>query len=144
MIIIASKQEKELLENLRRFKTFTTGEAESVPVITAEVVKLKRQLADLEIQRDKKQEDFDKRERELRHMIGLEKKRQEFEIQKTTGEVSLKVREEALKAEQKRFTEQLAFNTERFSAAEKNLKDILAEIIKRLPNVNMEVTRKTR
>ena len=139
MILIRNKEEVELVKNLRAL-----GDVGTAAEKHKRILELEKQIADLEIQKSRKQESFEKQERELRHMIGLERKRQEFEIEKATSEVSIKVREEALKAEQKRFAEQLAFNTERFNKAEENLKSILGEIIQRLPNVNMEVTRKSR
>jgi hypothetical protein len=138
MIIIASKQERDLLQRLRRIGTSEDKEG----ALSAEIITLKRQINDLEISKSKKQEDFDKQERELRHMIGLEKKRQEFEIETAKKETAISVREENLKFEKQRFEEQLKFNTQRFETMEKYLKGMFSDVLARLPNVNMEIKRK--
>ena len=60
-----------------------------------QIISLKKQITELDISRDKKKEDFDRREREINHMIGLEKKRQEFEIEQSVENARLEVREDA-------------------------------------------------
>lgn len=135
MIILASKQERELLTRLRAI-----GDgAESVTSLSAEVLKLKQQISDLQIQKSKLTEDHAREDRELRHMIGLEKKRQAVEIEQATREAKLAVREENLLHERKEFERQLAFNTERFQSMEKYLKEMFSDVLKRLPNVNVKM-----
>jgi hypothetical protein len=136
MILIASKEEKELIQRLRKL--------ESPIKLSEELVALKKEIADLEIKKGRVEEQHAKEERELRHMIGLEKKRQEFEVKQAKEETGLKVREENLKAEKSRFEEQLKFNNERFEKMESYLKDMLKNILDRLPNVNMDITRRGR
>lgn len=133
MIFILSKQEQELVKRLRAL--------EPVSELTAEVIRLKRELVSLEIDKSKQKEEHAKEERELRHMIGLEKKRQEVEITQAKRETTLIVREENLKTDKARFEEQLKFNTERFVTMEKYLKDMVGQILDRLPNVNLEIQR---
>ena len=135
MILIASREEKELIQRLR-----TLGPLSDVGPLSAEVLTLKRQIAELEINKAKIEEEHATRDRELRHMIGLEKKRQEVEIAQAKKDTELTVREGNLAAEKTRFEEQLKFNTERFSTMEKYLKDMLTDILKRLPNVSMKIT----
>lgn len=134
MIVIASKEEKELIKRLREF--------EKPAELIAEVNRLKRELSALEIDKAKIKEAHEREERELRHMIGLEKKRQEFETKKASEEAVLKVREENLKVEKARFEQHLKFNTERFEKMETYLKDMFSDVLKRLPNVNVELNRK--
>lgn len=148
MIVFVSKQEKELVERLRSLGPSTDFNG---PVLSAEVLSLKRQIADLEISKGKLLEDFEKRERELRHMVGLEKQRQEAEraqakiaTEQVAKEAVISVREENLAADKKRFEEQLAFNTERFATMETYLKEMMSDILERLPNVNFAITKKTR
>lgn len=137
MIIIRNKDERKLVSALRDFASL-----EDYAKKHKEILELEKKIQDLEVSKSRIVEDNEKRERELRHMIGLERKRQEFEIESAKRQTTLDVREENLKADQKRFAEQLAFNTERFEKAADDSKQILAEIIKRLPNVNMEVKRR--
>src|SRR5438132_759868 len=110
MIVIVSKEEKELIERLRKL--------EPVSALSEQVLTLKRSIADLEIQKSKREEEHAKQERELRHMIGLEKKRQEVEIAQSKKDTELTVREGNLAADKKRFEENLKFNTERFEKME--------------------------
>jgi len=143
MIFILGRRERELIERLR-----SIGGAAGAAGLTDEVLSLKRQIADLHVQRSQITEDFEKRERELRHMVGLERQRQEEErkqqvvkIDQASAAARLEVREANLVAEKERFEEQLTFNTERFATMEKYLKDMLADILARLPNVNVDVRR---
>ena len=140
MILIASREEAELLKRLRSIQT----NPESTTALSDEVLRLKKQIVDLEINRDKLKETHEREDRELRHMIGLEKKRQEVEMALATREAKLAVREENLANERKEFERQLAFNTERFSTMEKYLKEMFTDVLGRLPNVNMEITKRGR
>ena len=138
MIIIASREEKELLERLRGFER---DEGRRSSTYMQQVASLRAEIETLTIERDRKKEQHERQERELRHMIGLEKKRQEVEIEQAKKETSLTVREANLAADTKRFEEQLKFNTARFETMEKYLKEMLADILARLPNVNLELKR---
>lgn len=135
MIVIASKEEKELLERLRKLPV------DSISALTADAVKLKQEIAKLEIEKAQKQEQHAREERELRHMIGLEKKRQEVEMTQAKRDTELSVRESNLKTEREQFEKNLKFNTDRFQAMESYLKDMMKEILTRLPNVNLELGR---
>lgn len=139
MIVIASKEEKELIQRLRE----VGGEANNLKQgeLSAEIIRLKTQISDLEIAKSKIKETHEREERELKHMVGLEKKRQEFEIDKAKKEVSIQIREENLKAQTERFEENLKFNTERFEKMETYLKDMFSDVLERLPNINMEISK---
>ena len=134
MIVLLGRNEQEMV---RRLRDLTPASEHLIQIET-----LKRQIADLEIAKSKIDEQHAREDRELRHMIGLEKKRQAVEIEQAKKDTELSVREGNLAAEQTRFEEQLKFNTERFSTMEKYLKDMLADILQRLPNVTMEIKRK--
>jgi hypothetical protein len=139
MIILASKNESEILKRLREL-----GGIESASTLTAEVITLKKRIVDLEIQEAKIKEAHEREDRELRHMIGLEKNRQAVEIAQAKRETELDVREGNLKAERERFEEHLKFNTERFTTMEKYLKEMFSDVLKRLPDVNLEITKRAR
>lgn len=131
---------KAVLDDLKSKHREVTREIE----LADEIVRLKVEVNDLEIARSKKEEVFDRERRELTHMIGLEKKRQEFEIAAAKREAALVVREENLNAEKVEFERQLRFNTERFEKMETYLKDILGEVLNRLPDVNVEIRKGTK
>lgn len=138
MIVILSKEERELLDRLRKLER---QDADKRAEYLTQIHQLREQIETLTIEKGRKQEEHDKQERELRHMIGLEKKRQEFEIEQAKKEAGLKIREENLAADKKRFEEQMAFNTARFEKMETYLKEMLSDILARLPNVNVEMKR---
>jgi hypothetical protein len=106
--------------------------------LSDKILGLKKQVVELEIQRDKKQEEFDRRDRELTHMIGLEKKRQEVETKQAVTAAGLSVREENLKADKDRFDKEMKFREERFTEEVGYLKGMVAQILERLPTVNVD------
>ena len=134
MIFIHSKEEKDILKQLRSLRGL-----DDVSALQAETIALKKKVTDLEIQRSQKQEEWDKGDRELRHMIGLEKKRQEFEIEQAKKETMVTVREENLAADKTRFSEEMKFQRERFEKEVSYLKEMMGDILERLPNINMEI-----
>lgn len=103
---------------------------------------LKKKVADLEVQKSKKEEEFARREREVEHMVGLERKRSEFEKESAKRDATLSVREENLKAEQKRFTDQMAFHDKRFTEEVGYLKDMIGRVLEAIPSVAPESPRK--
>ena len=141
MIVIVSKEEKEILERLRRFES---DETDRRSAYLKQVTDLRAEIETLKIEKGRKHEEHAKEERELRHMIGLEKKRQEFEIEQARKETSLTVREENLAAEKTRFTEQMKFHEDRFKEEVGYLKGMVKEVLDRLPNINMEIEKRGR
>lgn len=129
------------IERLTREVAALRGERKAVSELSGleeRIVALKRQVSDLEISRDKKQEDFDRRERELTHMIGLEKKRQEVELKQASQAATLAVREENLKAEKGQFEAQMKFRETRFDSEVKYLQELMSQILERLPTVTVD------
>jgi len=109
-------------------------------VLLNSVTDLKKQIADLEIQRDKKQEEFARREREVEHKVGLERKRQEFEIAAAKRETGLAVREENLSADKDRFKTEMDFQRQLLESEVKSLRELVAEMLKRLPSAEIITT----
>ena len=123
-----SSKEQRLLEDLREH-------AKGLELATS-VLNLKKQINDLEIDKSKLKEQHEKEERELRHMIGLEKKRQEFEIEQSKRETKLTVQQENLAADKKRFEDQMKFHETRFTEEVSYLKEMIGNVLERLPNVS--------
>lgn len=143
MIIIASREEKELLKRLRALGAL--DDSDKVTKLSGDVLKLKEEVAALELAKARQREEFEKTERELKHMVGLEQKRQHVEreqaaveLEQATKAAKLEVREENLAADKKRFEEQLKFNTSRFEKMESYLKGMLDNILERLPTVTVD------
>lgn len=135
---------EQLLDEIRQLKTEVVGlrgerDAMREEISLADRVKeLKKQIADLEVDRSRLEEKHQREKREVEHMVGLEKKRQSFEIEQARRETEIKVREENLTADRQRFTEQLDFHEGRFKEEVSYLKDLMTEILKRLPNINVD------
>jgi hypothetical protein len=127
---------KEAILSLRQEKQIVSQEVE----LSNEIVRLKTALTELKIEKGRVEEANAKEARELTHMIGLEKKRQEVEITQAKKDATLAVREENLAADRKRFDEQMAFREKRFDEEVGYLKEMLAQILTRLPTVTVDRT----
>lgn len=107
-----------------------------------QIVTLKKRLSDLEIEKDKKQEAFDREKREVEHMVGLQRQRADFEREKAVREAELSVRESNLETATKMVQEKMDFVQKSLSDQIGYLKDdILKTVIAALPNVNVELGR---
>lgn len=142
------KRIKETVEYVMReaFKSVDSGisKLKDAATLTAEVAKLKGEIEDLTIQKSRKEEEFARKEREVEHKVGLERKRQEFELTSGKKEAILEVREKNLEADRKRFEDQMQFHEKRFTEEVTYLKDMIGQVMERLPNISAEVTPKKR
>jgi multidrug resistance efflux pump len=101
------------------------------------LAELRKKISDLEIDHARKKEEWDRREREVEHKVGLERKRQEFEIEQAKRETQTSVREENLKADKERFKSEMDFQRARLEEEVKSLRDLVAEMMKRLPSAEI-------
>lgn len=130
-----------LMEELGELKTAVTelkGERAATSKIRdmeREYAETKRQLTDLQIEFDKEKEKHEREKREVEHLVGLERKRSEFERESAVTEARIAVREENLSAEQKRFEDQMKFITTRFEKEIDQSKELMVEILARLPKI---------
>lgn len=109
----------------------------SITDLSARVKELRTQLETLEIERGKKQEEFDRREREVEHKVGLERKRQEMELGLERKKAKLEAQEEALKADKTRFEAQMKFHQERFEKEVTYQRELLEKMMERLPTAEL-------
>ena len=112
-------------------------EAGSSLRLSSDLAKLKREVADMEIQQAKKQEGWDKREREVEHKVGLERKRQEFEIAQAKREAVVDVREKNLEADTERFKQEMNFQRTRLEGEITSLRDLTTKLLERLPSAEI-------
>ena len=129
--IVALKEEIAELKGERKARQKELG-------LTDDVIRLKTEIEDLRIQKSRLTEEHEREKRELTHMIGLEKARQEFEVEEATQKATLSVREENLKAERQRFDDHMAFTEKRFTKEVSYLQDLMAKILERLPTVTVD------
>ena len=105
-----------------------------------EINRLKREIADLEVKKSQITEQHAREKRETEHMVGLQKKRSEFEQEAAKRDAVLTVREENLQADKDRLQEQVTFLQGRFEAEVGYLKELMGEVLSRLPDVQVEGT----
>lgn len=113
--------------------------------LSGELEGLQKQIAKLTIDKDRIVEDNAREKREVTHMVGLERKRQEFEAEQAKQSVAtarteamLEVREENLAAERTAFEQHMKFQNDRFEAEVGYLKDLMGQILDRLPTVTVD------
>lgn len=123
---------------------------QNVRRLDTQISQLKGQVADLQIQKSKLDEDNQRERRELTHMIGLEQKRQEqesrqakVELEQAKAQARLDLREENLKAEKVAFDKQMEFQKEQFDGQVDYLKELMGQILERLPNISETRSTKT-
>lgn len=133
---------KENLKKTERVVKSAMGDANNALRLTGDVTRLREELETLKIEKARKDEEFAKKEREIEHKVGLERKRQEFEIEQAKRETSVTVREENLSADRKRFEEQLEFHQTRFETEVKYLHEMAEKLMERLPSADILVPRR--
>ncbi len=132
--------EPKVLENaiekaVRGIVKDALNDAESILKDVKTVGDLRKQINNLEIDKGKIEEKNDKKERELEHKIGLEKKRQEQELEIGKREAIVTVKEENLTADKERFEGQLKFHEERFTEEVGYLKNIVGQVLECVKNI---------
>jgi hypothetical protein len=141
---LAESREKELLEEIRalrkELKTAQRNAEDATARLSLEdqLVELKKKIVDKQIEQDRLTERHEREKRDVEHMVGLEKKRQEFEIDQAKRETMVAVREENLQADKDRFAEQLKFHEERFTTEVGYLKELMGSVLDRLPTVTVD------
>ena len=139
-----SEDERRMIASLRdeivKLCKSANGVGKEV-LLSGQVIDLRKRIVELEIQEGKIKEGHAKEDRELRHMIGLEKERQKFEIQQAKRETTVVVREENLSADKKRFEDQMKFQEKRFTEEVGYLKGLMESVLERLPNIDVSVKR---
>lgn len=143
MLVIAGDQKR--LESAIRAVVAEFGEQvlrdlqgiKSVADLSARVKQLRDQCEVLEVEKSRKEEEHGRKVREVEHKVGLERKRQAFEVESAKREATLAVREENLKEDRKRFEDAMAFHEKRFTQEVGYLKDLMTELMKRLPEMNI-------
>lgn len=134
--------ERVVRETVTRIVKDALSDAESALAASGKITKLREELETLRIEKARKEEEFAKKEREIEHKVGLERKRQEFEVEQAKRETTVSVREENLKADRSRFEEQLKFHQERFETEVKYLHEMMGQLMERLPSAEIQIKRR--
>lgn len=109
----------------------------SMSDLVAKIRELREQVSALEIDKSKKEEAYARKERELEHKVGLHKTQVAQDIALAKREATVKIQEENLAVDRKRFEEQMKFVTENFDKQTGYLTEIIGDLSKRLPSLAM-------
>lgn len=108
--------------------------------VSQRVTQLKEQLETLRIEKARKEEDHDRREREIQHKLGLHREQVEQESKFAKQEAELEVRKQNLAQEQENFQKQLQFQKNFLEQNAKDMKDVLRAVLRRLPELSADLT----
>lgn len=109
-----------------------------IRTLEGQVTRLKTEVEDLTLKSERKQEEFDRQEREIKHMVALETKRMEAEVAQAAKEAELKVREENVEKATTMLQDKMDFMQSRFSEESAKLQGIVTEVLNRLPKVRVD------
>lgn len=139
----------EQIEEVKRELASLKGERRSqrsARNLEEEISRLRKELVDTQIEKDRVDEEHEKRERETRHKVGLakigfeeEKKRHEKDIEVSKKEARLEIREQNLVEAEKQFKDRVAFLTQRFEKESEQREEFMRALLDRLPNVNAQL-----
>lgn len=133
---------KTITEAVERVVRAALKEAEGNLAQIGNLTALRAELETLRIEKDRREEEYARRDREIEHKVGLERQRQVTEIGLAKREATLGAQEVALKLDRKRFEDQLEFHEKRFTAEVGYLKDLIGDLAKRLPEIRVKETRR--
>ncbi|KKK63946.1 hypothetical protein LCGC14_2989170 [marine sediment metagenome] len=132
---------KKTVERILRSVLFnaetTLGKIKTIADLNQEVHGLREAAETAKIEKGRVDEERAKKDREIEHKVGLERTRQKFETEQAKREATVTVREENLTADRKRFEEQMDFQNERFTEEVTYLKDMVGQVLKRLPDASI-------
>ena len=128
---------ERILRSVLEDAATTLGKIKTIADLNKEARALREKLVTLEIQKDRKDEEFAKERREIEHKVGLERTRQEFEVKNAKREATVTVREENLTADRDRFEGQMKFQNERFTTEVNYRKEMVGQVLKRLPDASI-------
>lgn len=107
---------------------------------TAERNRLREQVETLKVEKGRLVEENDRKIRETEHATGLLRKQTEQDIANARRDTELRVREENLAADKKRFSDEMEFQRKHLQGEVDRVGRILGQILERLPAINVELT----
>lgn len=107
--------------------------------LTKNVARLTKEAEDLKIAKSRITEEHEREKREVEHLVGLQKRRGEWEAKKAAEEARLEVNKGNLAAEQKRFEKEMDFMRKRMEAEIGSLREMYAAVLERLPTVTVDL-----
>ena len=112
-----------------KFKKMTT--------LREEITKLRDDLETLKIEKGRRTEDTERREREIQHKLGLHKKQVEHEQKQATESAKLEIERAGLDRDRLHFEERMEFHQTRFEEEVKYQRGLLEKMLKQLPSAEI-------
>ena len=110
------------------------GPADAVP-------KIKKDMQELRLKKDKEIKEMklnrDLEERDLKHLIKIKEEKLEVEFEKKILKSQHEYKDKEMKLQSEYFVKAM----EQLDTARKEMKEVYTEIMKRLPNVNFDITK---
>ncbi|KKL98858.1 hypothetical protein LCGC14_1820270 [marine sediment metagenome] len=131
------KTVERILRSVLEDAETTLGKIKTIADLNKKVKELREVAETAKIEKDRREEVFAKKEREVEHKVGLERTRQKFETEQAKREATVTVREENLTADRTRFEGQMKFQQDRFTEEVSYLKDMVGQVLKRLPDASI-------
>lgn len=108
--------------------------------LTEQIADLKKKISDLKADESRITEKHARGMREVEHQVGLQRKRQDFEVEAAKRDTKLSVREGNLEAERERFNRDMEFQRDELKSQIGYLKDLMEKLFDRLPSMSFEGT----
>jgi len=106
---------------------------------TKEAARLRKDIESLKVEKSRLAEDNARKIREVEHKTGLMRTRQEHEVENAKRQTELDVREQGLKADKKRFEDEMKFQRERLQGEVDRVSLTLDKILERLPVIEVSL-----
>jgi hypothetical protein len=103
-----------------------------------EIETLKQKLETLRIEKARKDEEYNMREREVTHKLGLERIRQEQDAVNYKKEIELEIREGNLITSEKQFKDQMEFQRKQLQDQIIGLQSLVEKVFEKIPEVRHE------
>ena|SRR3989304_3838602 len=99
---------------------------------------LRDEVEKLLIEKSRREEEYNRREREITHKLGLERIRQEQDNENYKKEIELNIREGNLSASEKQFKSQMEFQRKQLEEQIKGLQALVEKVFEKIPDVKHE------
>lgn len=121
----------------------TLGKIKTIQHLNAKVKDLREQAETATIEKDRREEEYSRKDREVEHKVGLERTRQKFEVEQAKRETTVHVREENLEADKERFKGEIEFQRKHLEGEIGSLRELVQGMLKRLPSAEIFAKVKT-
>ena len=134
--IVEDSVRRVLVQEYGEFRA-RMAEFQEVGALTDERNRLKKQVEDLKLERDRKKEDSDRATREIEHKLGLHKAQVTFEVEKARDEAKIEIEKKNLDTERERFKEHAEFIRDEMKGQVEHLRGIIDPLLAALPTADI-------